>query len=256
MSEVQARLRQAVRDVRIAVLFSTRLPLGRAQPVDGGDLARASWALPVAGAAIGGFGAAVYGLAYALGFAPLICAALTIAATLGVTGALHEDGLADTADGFGGGATAQRKLEIMRDSRIGTFGACALVLSILLRVAAIAALAEPAAVAPALIAAHVAARATLPAFMRMTPPARTDGLSAGAGRPTLANAVIAGIVGAGTLAFALTSSGAAISAAASAIAAVCAARISLRQIGGPTGDVAGAQEQAGELLVLLVATVA
>lgn len=256
MSEAQGRLRQAVRDVRIAVLFSTRLPLGPAQQLDGGDLARASWAFPLAGAAIGGVGAAVYGLTYALGFAPLICATLTIAATLGVTGALHEDGLADTADGFGGGATAQRKLEIMRDSRIGTFGACALVLSILLRVAAIAALAEPAAVVPALIAAHVAARAMLPAFMRMTPPARTDGLSAGAGRPTLANAVIAGFVGAGTLACALSIAGAAISAAALAVAAVGAARVSLRQIGGQTGDVAGALEQVGELLVLLVATVA
>jgi adenosylcobinamide-GDP ribazoletransferase len=256
MTAANARLRQAVGDLTIAVLFSTRLPLGRALHVDGVDIARASWAMPVAGALVGGFGAAVYWLAHALGFAPLIGAALTIAATLGVTGALHEDGLADTADGFGGGATAERKLAIMRDSRVGTFGACALVLSILLRVASIAALAEPAVVAPALIAAHVAARATLPTFLRMTPPARTDGLSAGAGRPTLANAIIAGIIGAGTLALALTFSGAVISLVVLAAAAACVAWISVRQTGGQTGDVAGALEQVGELLVLLVATVA
>jgi adenosylcobinamide-GDP ribazoletransferase len=163
--------------------------------------------------------------------------------------------LADTADGFGGGATPERKLEIMRDSRIGTYGACALVLSILLRVASLAALAEPAAVAPALIAAHVAARATLPIFMRLTPSARADGLSAGAGRPTLDNAVIAGLIGAGTLALALSVAGAAISVVVLAAALTCMVLLSMRQIGGQTGDVVGALEQVGESLVLLVATV-
>jgi len=253
--EANAGLRQVVSDLKVAVLFSTRLPFGREPHVDGAAIVRASWAIPIAGVLVGGFGAAVYWLAYAFGFEPLICATLAIAATLGVTGALHEDGLADTADGFGGGATAERKLEIMRDSRVGAFGACALILTILLRAASLAALAEPAQVAPALIAAHVAARATLPVFMRLAPPARTDGLSAGAGRPTLANAVIAGLIGAGTLILALTFSGAVISLVVLAGAVACVAWFSVRQIGGQTGDVAGALEQVDELLVLLVATV-
>jgi adenosylcobinamide-GDP ribazoletransferase len=255
MTEAKARPHRLVSDLKVAVLFSTRLPLVHAMQVEGGDVARASWALPVAGAVVGGLGAAVYWFIYTLGFEPLICATLAIVATLGVTGGLHEDGLADTADGFGGGPTAERKLEIMRDSLIGTYGACALVLSILLRVASLAALAEPAVVAPALIAAHVAARATLPIFMRLTPSARVDGLSAGAGRPTLDNAVIAGLIGAGTLALALSVTGAAISVVVLAAALACMVWLSMRQIGGQTGDVVGALEQVGELLVLLVATV-
>ena len=68
----------------------------------------------------------VYALAHKIGSPPWVAAALAVAATLAVTGCLHEDGLADTADGFGGGDTRERKLEIMRDSRIGTYGVCAL----------------------------------------------------------------------------------------------------------------------------------
>jgi adenosylcobinamide-GDP ribazoletransferase len=256
MTEGTASLHNLAADLKIAVLFSTRLPLAHASRVEGVDIARASWAMPIAGALVGAVGAAVYWLAYKLGLAPLICATLTIAATLGVTGCLHEDGLADTADGFGGGATRERKLDIMRDSRTGTYGACALVLSILLRVGSLAILAEPALVAPALIAAHVAARATLPIFMRSAPPARADGLSVDAGRPTLANAVTAGLIGVATLALALSLTSALVGLIVLAVALACMARFSMRQIGGQTGDVAGALEQVGESLVLLVATVA
>ena len=101
-----------------------------------------------------------------------------VAATVLVTGCLHEDGLADTADGFGGGGSKERKLEIMRDSRSGAYGVAALVLSILLRVGAIASLVDPALVAAALIAAHAGARAAMPVFMAAVPRARHDGLSA------------------------------------------------------------------------------
>ena len=96
----------------------------------------------------------VYAVAHKIGSPPWVAAALAVAATLAVTGCLHEDGLADTADGFGGGDTRERKLDIMRDSRIGTYGVCALTLSILLRVSAIASLGNPIVVLWALIAAH------------------------------------------------------------------------------------------------------
>src|SRR5205085_11237405 len=102
-------------------------------------------------------GAAAYAAAHALGVPPVLAAGLALAATLAVTGGLHEDGLADTADGFGAAAPRERRLEIMRDPRIGVFGACALILSILLRAGALASIAESAHVALALIAAHTAA---------------------------------------------------------------------------------------------------
>jgi adenosylcobinamide-GDP ribazoletransferase len=254
MTEGPASAGTPANDVRVAVLFSTRLPFASGPTVTGADLARASWALPLAGALVGGIGAVVYWLSFALGLAPFICATLTVAATLLVTGGLHEDGLADTADGFGGGASREQKLDILRDSRIGSFGACALVLSILLRVGSLTVLAEPAHVAPALIAAHVAARAMLPIFMRATPPARAEGLSAAAGRPAFAQAVIAGCIGATALAFALPRAAAMIAALLLLAAIAGLSRLSMRQIGGQTGDVIGAAEQIGECLVLLVAS--
>jgi adenosylcobinamide-GDP ribazoletransferase len=254
MTEGVTSASSLARDFKIAVLFSTRLPFASISTVSGADLARASWALPLAGALVGGIGAVIYWLGYALGLAPFVCATLTVATTLLVTGGLHEDGLADTADGFGGGAARERKLDIMRDSRTGTYGACALVLSILLRIGSLTVLAEPAHVAPALIAAHVAARAILPIFMRMTPPARADGLSAAAGRPALAQAAIAGCIGAAALAFTLPRAAALIAALLLLAAIAGMSRLAMRQVGGQTGDVVGALEQVGECLVLVVAS--
>ena len=147
----------------------------------------------------------------------------------------------------------ERKLEIMRDSRIGTYGACALALSLLLRVGALASLAGPGPVALALIAAHAGARAMLPLFLRLVPPARPDGLSAGAGRPTLSNAAAALLPG---FVFLLVSFGIARSVVAFLLllAGLAVMRwLCLRQIGGQTGDAAGAFEQVGEIVILLTA---
>lgn len=245
-------------ELRVGLQFATRLPLGRIAVDEGRgvDLARASWALPVAGIVVGGIGALVYWLAFALGLAPLLCAALTIAATLLVTGALHEDGLADTADGFGGGTTRERKLAIMRDSRMGTYGTCALFLALFVRAAALAVLAEPSLVAPALIAAHAAARAPLPLFLRLLPPARADGLSAGAGRPTGGRACTAMLIGVAALALLLPPLKALLGVMLLVVASAGVAWLSMRQVGGQTGDVAGALEQAGEALLLLIAAAA
>jgi adenosylcobinamide-GDP ribazoletransferase len=243
-------------ELKIAVLFSTRLPLAHGSPFAGADLARAMWALPIAGALVGGLGALVYWVAFRLGLAPLICATLTMAATMLATGCLHEDGLADTADGFGVRAERERKLAIMRDSRTGTYGACALALSTLLRASALAVLAEPALVAPALIAAHAGGRAILPLFLYLVPPARKDGLSASAGRPPLARAITAAAIGGAIMAAALGLRAGATAALLLAAAFAGMAQLARRQIGGQTGDVAGALEQAGEALVLMAATVA
>src|SRR5204863_1906899 len=107
-----------------------------------------------------------------------------VTAGIALTGALHEDGLADTADGFGGGRDRDDKLRIMRDSRQGSFGVVALVLSIALRAAALGTIGEPIHVTLALIAAHAASRGVLPVLMHVLTPARPDGLGASAGRPS------------------------------------------------------------------------
>jgi adenosylcobinamide-GDP ribazoletransferase len=242
-------------DLRIAVAFSTRLPVAHSGPIGGDDVARASWALPIAGLLVGGLGALAYWIAFRIGLPPSLAAALALAVTLLATGCLHEDGLADTVDGFGGGKTRAHKLEIMRDSRNGTFGVCALVMSLLLRWSALTTIADPLSVAMALLAAHASARATLPTLMRFVPPARTDGLSAQVGRPAPQSIVVAGVLGAIALGLGLGPVAAIIGLILLACACLCMAWLSLRQIGGQTGDVLGALEQINEVLVLLTAVV-
>src|SRR3954447_26816152 len=249
-------LRDLIADLRIAASFVTILPVASSEPAGDGAIARATWALPVAGLAVGLTGALVYAIASRFGLTSSLAALLALAATALVTGALHEDGLADTADGLGGGRTRERKLEIMRDSRIGTYGVCALILSFGLRWSALAAIANPWAVALALCAAHTAARAGLPAFMRLVPPARADGMSAQAGEPPFASAVAAIVLGAAILivclgpAFGLTAA-LLIACGFAVMAWLCG-----RQIQGQTGDVLGTVEQLGEIIVLLVAAAA
>jgi adenosylcobinamide-GDP ribazoletransferase len=241
-----------IAEIAVTLAFATRLPLAHLAHVAEGDIARASWAMPVAGALVGAAAALAYAVAVRLGLPPTVAAALAIAAGMALTGAMHEDGLADTADALGGDDRA-RKLEIMHDSRLGTFGACALVLSILLRWAAIASIARPGAVALALIAAHTAARAALPAVMAAVPPARSDGLAASFGAPAREAAAAAALIGALALVLCFGFGPALVAAALLGVAAVAVARLSLNAIGGHTGDVLGALEQLGEVLVLLVA---
>ena len=238
-------------DLKISVAFCTPLPLSHSTPVEGKDVGRASWALPIVGAIIGGVGAIVYWIAFRLGLHATLAAALALAATLIATGCLHEDGLADTSDGFGGGKDIGQKLEIMRDSRIGTYGVCALTISLILRWDAVAAIVDPLAVTMALIAAHASARAALPMFMGCVPQARSDGLSARAGQPppaTIAGATLLGIV---LLTLALGPIGAVVGVLLLASADTLLGWLSLRQIGGQTGDVIGAVEQVNETVILL-----
>jgi adenosylcobinamide-GDP ribazoletransferase len=248
-------LRGLAADLKISILFATRLPLAHSAPIGGADIARASWALPVVGIAVGLIGALAYWIAFRLRLPALACAGLALAATMAVTGCLHEDGLGDTFDGFGGGNNRERKLEIMRDSRIGTYGACALITSLLLRAAALASLATPANAAIALVVAHAGARAMLPVFMRVVPPARADGLAADAGRPSLERAAIAALIG-----VAVAAAGLGIAKAMAALALLLVAFgavrwLCRREIGGQTGDVVGALEQIGEIAILLTAAV-
>ena len=240
-------------DLKTGLAFLTRLPLAHSAQATGADVARAAWTFPIIGALVGGFGALAYWLANATGQHPFVSGVLALAATVLVTGCLHEDGLADMVDGFGGGASPERKLEIMRDSRIGTYGASALVLSLMLRAGAIASLADPALVTPALIAAHAGARAMLPIFMRRVAGARQDGLGADAGRPQLGSTALAGLLGVIALWIGLGFSGALVAILLLAAVAGFMAWLCRRQIGGQTGDVLGALEQACEILVLLVA---
>ncbi len=245
-------------DLRLAAMFLTRLPLRLSAEPEPGALARAGWCFPLVGLAVGLLSAASFGLAVWAGLSPWLAALLALASSLLLTGALHEDGLADMADGFGGGWARDAKLEIMRDSRLGSYGAVALVMSLALRAAALAALADTLAVAVALVSAHAGARALLPAFMRATALVRSEGQSAAAGKPPMSVALIALALGAIVLGLAawLGGAGLAFPLAAALLLALTFLAVSALarwQIGGYTGDVLGGLEQSGEIAVLLVA---
>jgi adenosylcobinamide-GDP ribazoletransferase len=238
-------------DLAVAIAFYTRLPLRPGGPVDGAAVARASWCAPLVGALVGALAGLAYWTAWRLNLPPVVCATLAVAAGMLLTGCLHEDGLADTADGLGG-ETRERALDIMRDGRIGVFGAGALVICLALRIGAIADLPRAALVAWALVGAHAMARAVLPAVMRLVPPARADGLSATAGAPSRERALVAAALGIVLLWIALGFKSALIALVLVLIGAAVTAWIARRKIGGQTGDVLGAVEQVGETLVLLV----
>jgi adenosylcobinamide-GDP ribazoletransferase len=254
MSDYAETVKSLIADMRIAISLSTRIPVGSATPAAEGDIARASWALPVAGILVGLVGTIVYWLATRAHLQPEPAAMLALAATILITGAMHEDGLADAADGFGGGKTREQQLEIMRDSRIGSFGACALIASIVLRWSALAAIADRRQVAIALVVAHAAARAPLPLLMRLLPPARTDGLSVSAGQPPPQSVVIAIVLGVVCLLFGLGGSGTMIVLLTLAVAVLLILWLAKKQIGGQTGDVLGALEQVCEAAVITIAS--
>ncbi len=242
----------------LALSFLTRLPIPFVRTLDMPPLAQAMRFFPLAGAVIGAIIAGVLIGANMLGLPQLLAAVIALAAGTLVTGALHEDGLADVADGFGGGKTREHRLEIMRDSRIGTYGTIALVLSYLARAAIYETLsaAHPLTVLALLAGAAAFSRALVVDLLWATRPARSDGLSVFAGRPSRRSALfslITGGVGAAAAAGVVLSpeiSVAAIAAAGLMLALMRA--LCMRQIGGQTGDVCGAVQVLTELTMLSV----
>lgn len=239
-----------------AVAFLTRLPVagtGEMPPI-----AAAAWAFPLVGAAVGLATGAVYAAAAAAGVPTIAAALLALASGAYLTGALHEDGLADTADAFGAMGDRARRLEIMRDSRLGAFGVLALIFVIGFKLAAISALGGEAAgslvVLAALTASAAASRGVLPVVMRLAPLARSDGLAASAGRPGRLGAGLAVSLGVVVAGAALTGHGWVAVAGSLSVAALVAAGVvalAVRRLGGYTGDVLGATQQGTEAAMLL-----
>jgi adenosylcobinamide-GDP ribazoletransferase len=248
-SKQPSTARRFARDLRVATTFLTRLPVRGAE----GVLADACWAFPLVGLLVGMIGGTVFGLALWFGLPSLPAALLALAAMATITGALHEDGLADTADGFGGGATPLQRLEIMRDSRSGAFGVLALIFSVALRATALAAIADTPVAIGALVAAGALSRGLLPAMMCALPLASRNGLAAAAGRPDSGAAWTAGACGVAAALVLLgveTGIGALVL---SAVAISGLASLARRKIGGYNGDTLGAAQQISEIAVLVAA---
>ena len=236
-----------------ATAFFTRLPVNP-EPVGEWRLADSAWAFPLVGAGIGAAATLVLLLAQLIGLPGWPAALLSVLAGIVLTGALHEDGLADTADGFFGGRDREEKLAILRDSRQGTYGVLAIVLSVLLRTAALAVIGDVIHAGLALVAAHAASRAALPAAMIGLAPARHDGLGAMAGTPRMGGAIAAALIGAAIALAALGPVRGIIALCLAGAIVFSLAEVARRQIGGYTGDVLGAFQQVGEIVVLLAAS--
>jgi adenosylcobinamide-GDP ribazoletransferase len=235
-----------------AIGFLTRIPTARPAETEW-RLADVAWAFPLVGSGIGAVAGFVYLIAELIGLGDGPAALLAVMTSMCLTGALHEDGLADSADGLFGGGDRDSRLRIMRDSRHGTYGVVAIVLSVALRAAALAQTGEAIYAGLALIAANAASRALLPAVMWTLVPARADGLGAEAGRPRPALVIAALAIGVMVSLAALGPLFGFVAFAASAIAVAAPAALARRRIGGYTGDVLGALQQIAETVMLLAA---
>lgn len=252
-------------DIGTSVAFFTRFPLFATErrEATSPDLRRASRAAPVAGLAVGGAAGLAFGVASWIGLTALVAAVVAVAVGIVATGALHEDGLSDTADGLAGGWTRKARLEVMRDSRIGTYGALALGLTLLLRVGAIAGIMDRGGVLAAMlivVSAETVSRAAPVWVMWRLPPARPGGASASAGQPSDPAATQCFIL-AGIVAFLAMATAAGVLATAFALASASLATLAMiglarRTIGGQTGDIAGAAQQAALIAFLLAALAA
>ena len=235
---------------RVAIGFLTRLPFGPTETLPPNGLAEAMRAFPLVGIVVGGGVGLVYWAAFGV-FGPVIAALLAVAGGIWLTGGLHEDGLADTLDGFGARGERRERLDAMRDSRIGTYGVLALMISLSLRVAALAALAPGKPALAALVAAGALSRAAMPLTMRLLPPARSDGLGFSAGKPLSGTVLTAMGVAALLSLFGLGLSGGMLAILSTVAAVIWLNRVTERHLGGYTGDTLGALQPVIEGVVLL-----
>ncbi len=237
-------------DAQLALVFLTRIPWTIKGELPANALNRAVRAFPAVGLLVGALGACVFGLAQGVGLPALACGLFAVLSCVLLTGALHEDGLADVADGFGGGRDKARKLEIMRDSRVGSYGVLAMVIAIGLRVSLLDGFEDWSLAAGALVGVSAFSRIAPVLMLYTMEPARTDGLAAKMERPdqTIVWQGVALAVGAlwlcvpfSALLMTLIVSGAALYAF---------RKLAQSQIGGHTGDVCGASQQIIEIVAL------
>ncbi|MFO1155012.1 MAG: adenosylcobinamide-GDP ribazoletransferase [Rhodospirillales bacterium] len=215
-----------------------------------GFLARAAGLFPLIGVGIGTCAALALLASFHIGLHPLACALIALAVAALVSGALHEDGLADFFDGLGGGHTVEQRLTIMSDSRLGSFGALSLVFATIIRAAILSGLFSPDTAALALIAGATVSRATLPGLMRWLEPVRPGGLGAEAGRPEPTKIALAVLIALVTALLTVGFWGAMSALVAALVAAALVGFVARQKLGGQTGDVLGAAQVLAEIAVL------
>ncbi len=240
-----------MKNLRAAIVFLTRVPLRlKGEP----SLTAAVPWFAVAGALVGVFvGGTAAGLLHVV--PPLVAAAVAVLLGVLLTGAFHEDGLADVADAFAGGWTREDRIRILDDPLHGSYGVAAMCGSIVIRVACVASLGfSPAATFASLIAAHTLGRGAAVALMALVPVARPDGLGAEYAKSLSRQRAALGAIAAIVLTALVVGWWVGPFIIAAAVGAGAVAWLTLRKLGGVTGDVLGTAEQVVECLVLVTAT--
>lgn len=236
-------------DLPAALGLLTRLPVIVDMDKATARGAAAVWAYPLVGVILGVILSAAIPLLLMIGLPGGIVAALVLALSVILTGAMHEDGLADSADGLWGGWTRERRLEIMKDSRIGVYGVCAIGLSLLIRWLALGAIITVGGYWVALIAVGALSRAGMVVLMAALPHARSSGLSHSVGRPPQGPVWLAVALACG---FAVLM-GMVWLIPVAVMGTVLCGLIARAKIGGQTGDILGATQQVGEMVMLIAA---
>ena len=232
-------LRQRLEEVGLAFGLLTRLPMPAFDVRTAASLASSFWVFPIAGAFIGLAGATIFAAVRAAGLSDQIGAILGLCTMVVLTGALHEDGFADFWDGVGGGKTLERRLEIMRDSRIGTFGVVALVAAFLTAVELMAMHARHWPGLGVIVAAGAVSRVAIVLPLCLLPAARSDGLAQYFGVPSFAVQLAGVLIAAGLTGLACTLTMAIGLFAGAAFGAAIITGLASRFLGGYTGDVLG-----------------
>lgn len=258
--EVKQCAARILKGLLASLMLLTRLPIAQfftLTTLKGEDYAQSAWAWPVIGALCGGFMVAFAQIFLALGFSPQISAAMVLPLGILMTGALHEDGLADSTDGLFGGTTPKRRLEIMKDSQIGSYGVLALVSAFIIKWLSISFLLETQSLVVCIIAIGAISRAPMAVIMAILPNARQAGLSQNIGQPSLLTALSGGMIaiiiahiiclyvgfGFGLLLLWII---------ALSISTICLILLARAKIGGQTGDILGASQQVNEITCLLL----
>jgi adenosylcobinamide-GDP ribazoletransferase len=241
----------SIRSLRAAASFLTVLPVANADGSAGTRLGRAYF--PMIGAAIGLVAGGLLVAVEAVS-TPLLGAAAGVATLAALTGAIHLDGLADSADGLLSRGDAQRRLEVMRDPRLGSYGVTAIVVTLLLQAAALAGM-SPSRALVALVVAGAWSRLAALVVVAVVPYVRGDGLGMLAADPKRRRLDIGVGVATALMVSLLDWPRAAAAAAGVALVTVAVAAVSRRRLGGVTGDVCGASAELGQLAALLAFSV-
>jgi adenosylcobinamide-GDP ribazoletransferase len=237
--------RPQIGDIKTAFALLTRLPVNARFDRS----AQAIWAAPIVGAVVGIIALATTLVCGWFGLGQGISVGLAMVSSVIITGAMHEDGIADSADGLWGGWTKERRLEIMRDSHIGTYGVLALIIVMLFRFSALGALLNNLHLG-AFVAAAILSRAALPYVMTLLPHARADGLSVQTGRPSRQTASFGALIAIVPCLFLVGFTATVITSCVLILVVAGVIKIANAKVGGQTGDILGATQVLSELAAL------